>query len=169
MKQLVCFGTGNDGKAFLATARGMVRIEYFLDNYYQGYWEGYEVFKPLKKNCKGKYIVVTTTEYYMYIKKQLEDYGLCEKIDFVSVAEFLIQHPELLGEKLVKCETEHLYLREKKVITYQLYCTSSFLEKDHLGYETNQKAVILPIRKYWEDGAKPFFGRGGVTEQSGEL
>ena len=95
MRKIVCFGTGRDGKAFLSIASTKVAVEYFLDNHKAGKWEGYSVYPPNKEKCEGKFIVITTTEYYVQIKEQLETYGLQEKKDFVPLLSYLATHDEI--------------------------------------------------------------------------
>lgn len=63
-------------------AKNKINIEYFLDNVKSGQIENHKIYKPSIENCRDKYIVVTASSHYQSIKKQLEDYGLCEAIDF---------------------------------------------------------------------------------------
>lgn len=165
MKKIVCFGTGRDVRAFLSIASIKVAVEYFLDNYRTGKWEGYNVYPPSKEKCRGKFIVITTTEYYVQIKEQLETYGLQEKKDFVSLLSYLTAHDEFLRTNAEKIGT-NLYIRPKKKQLYLLHHCGSFPQIEELTSKSYDDATILPKRKFPNDRA--LWGRGGVVERSGE-
>ncbi len=166
MQKIVCFGTGRDGKAFLSIASTKVAVDYFLDNHKAGKWEGYRVYPPSKEKCEGKFIVVTTTEYYVQIKKQLETYGLQEKKDFISLLSYLAVHDEFMRANAVGKIGTNLYIRPKKKQLYLLHHCGSFPQIEGLTSKSYDYATILPKRKFPDDIT--LWGRGGVVEQSGE-
>lgn len=162
MKSIVGFGAGIDGHTFIAMAEGKVQIEYFLDNVHRGKIEAYDIYAPSKETCQGKYIVVTTTDHYNDIKKQLEGYGLSEQVDFVSVVEFLVIHKAMLKEE---GKEPQLFLRDKKASLFKMHYMREFPEKTDLAHEVYRNAVILPLKRFPED--KLSMGRGGVVDEAG--
>lgn len=166
MRKIVCFGTGRDGKAFLSMVSTTVAVEYFLDNHKTGKWEGYSVYPPSKEKCEGKYIVITTTEYYVQIKEQLETYGLQETKDFVSLLSYLAGHDGGAQAEVEEKIGTNLYIRPKKKQLYLLHHCGSFPQIEELASKSYYYATILPKRKFPDD--RTFWGRGGVVEKSGK-
>lgn len=165
IRSIVCFGTGRDGKAFISAVSSEVQVEYVLDNYRQGLWEGYMVYSPSRKACEGKYIVITTTGYYQQIKRQLEGYELQEGIDFVSVLTYLSEHAWIFEKVSNSVLKEHLYIRPKKKQLYLLHYLENFPEISKLTAKKYCNATVLPVRKFPDD--RTFWGRGGVVAEDG--
>lgn len=165
MKSVICFGTGAQGRGFIAMTEGKINIEYFLDNSNTGKIGKYDILIPSKENCTGKYIIVTTSTHYGDIKRQLESYGLHEHDNFISIIEFLMKNDELLTRKINEGANWQHFLRKRKAAYYQLYNVGDFLDIKDLVHETYKNAIILPLKRFSKDGL--LFGRGGVVDQSG--
>lgn len=106
MENVVCFGCGDFGRYFVEAYGSYLKIEYFLDNCFtsQKTFCGYDRFIPSKRKCENKFIIITNIKYYQEIACQLNDYGLEEERDFLSIGEFEKRNPTLrVGLKTIKC------------------------------------------------------------------
>ena len=69
--------------AFNICAANDIQIDYLFDNYFTGVVNGYSVYPLCEvRNYTNIKLVVSTTKYYLEIKKQLESYRLIEYKDF---------------------------------------------------------------------------------------
>lgn len=160
MDGIVCFGAGDEGETFANMVEGKIEIKFYFDNIIEGKIKNYRICRPSKEMAAGEYIVVTTSQYYDLIKKQLEGYGLEEGKNFTSIYEWLIKN------KIGNCDKNlYLYLRERKKVTYQLRYMSRRFAKKGLSYWEYKHATIIPQKKYPQD--KVMFGRGGVMDETG--
>jgi len=163
VESLVCFGAGVDGHTFITMVGIKTKIEYFVDNCAGGKIGTYDIYVPSKENCQGKYIVVTTTNHYHEAKVQLESYGLLEQVDFVSIVDFIVLNQDVLKDERQGLQ---LFLRDKKTALLQIHYMREFPEKNNLTFEVYHNAMILPLKRFPEDGLS--MGRGGVVEESGK-